>query len=94
MNSKFNNWNNNFQKEIIKGKPIKVNQRTIYPVIQINYITIKDIFWFESVIPIAIAVIEPDEKYLMFLTETDCDNPELDGLCAEMEIKNKIKCKS
>lgn len=89
MNSKFNNWNNNFQKEIIKGKPIKVNQRTIYPVIQINYITIKDIFWFESVTPIAIAVIEPDEKYFVPLNEEENRINELlenDGLWDELGI--------
>lgn len=89
MNSKFKSWNNNFQKEIIKGKPIKINQRTIYPVIQINYITIKDIFWFESVTPIAIAVIEPDEKYIVPLNEEENRINELledNGLWDELGI--------
>lgn len=89
MNSKIDNWKKNFQKKIIKGKPIKVNQRTIYPVIQITNISIMDNFWFESISPIAIAVIEPYEKYFVPLNEEEKRINELledDGLWDELGI--------
>ena len=73
MNSIFGNLDGNFQEDIVKGKPLKIGKRTIYPVIQLSNIEIKGIFWFESITPVALAVIEPDNRYFIPLDEENLE---------------------
>ena len=73
MSPKFADWKELFEKKILKGKAIKIANRTIYPVIQISTLEIEGVFWFETITPIAIAVIEANNKYLLPLTPEESE---------------------
>lgn len=87
MDSLLKNQEGSFQKEIIKGKSIKIENRTIYPIIQVLTIEIEDKFSYESLIPIAIAVVESDDKYLISLDE---ENEEITQLLNKENIWDEL----
>ena len=79
-----------YNKIISKGKPIKIGERIIYPIAQILTFEIEDKFISESIIPFAIAVIEPDNKYLISFDEENEEINELinkDGIWEELGLK-------
>lgn len=85
----FQDLEHSYNKEIVKGIPIKIAGRTIHPVIQLLTFEMSDKFWCESITPIAIAVIESDDKYFISLFEEDDEVNELlkkDGLWDELGI--------
>lgn len=77
-------------KAITKGKPVKIENRTIYPVIMLSTIEFKDKFTYESITPFALAVIEADRKYFIPLDEENEKIKELlgeDGLWKELGLE-------
>ncbi len=74
-------------KVITKGKPAKIGNRTIYPVIMFSTIEFKDKFTYESITPFALAVIEPDRKYFISLDE---ENEEIKELLCDDELWSKL----
>lgn len=92
MNLNLENIGEMVEERIIKGTPIKLESRTFYPIIQISKITIEGEFYFKSILPIAIAVLEPTEKYIISLKESNFEKaePELDQICEELGIKTKL----
>lgn len=96
MNSKFELREEIFHERIVKGKALKIGERTLYPVIQILCME-NGKFWFESILPLALAVVDSDTKYLIPLTEADdlrLEYPELDKICQELGIKITVKNES
>lgn len=87
MNSITKNLEDYLKKDISKGKPIKVDNRTIYPIIQVLSIEIEDKFRYESLLPIAIAVIESENKYLISLDE---ENKEITQLLDNENIWDEL----
>ncbi len=71
MNSEFGDEEEFLEKKILKGAALKIGNRTIYPVIQVSTLEFEDKFWYESIIPIAIAVLEADNKYLIPLNDEE-----------------------
>jgi hypothetical protein len=77
-------------KVITRGKPVKIENRTIYPVIMFSTIEFKDKFTYESITPFALAVIEADRKYFIPLDEENEKIKELlseDGLWKELGLE-------
>ncbi len=90
MKNRFKDVFDSYKKDIKKGKPIEIEGRTIYPIIQVMAFEIEDVFIYEDFTPIAIAVIEGDNRYLKSLDEeieeiTDILNQ--DNIWDELEIK-------
>jgi hypothetical protein len=78
-----------FQKDIMKGKSIEVEGRTIYPVIQVLTLEVNDKFVYEYITPLAIAVIESDNRYFISFDEENQDLTELlneDGIWDELGL--------
>jgi uncharacterized spore protein YtfJ len=71
MNNDDTNFFNKFEecgKEIKVGKPIEIGERTIYPLVEVN--ELKDpSYEFMSIIPIALVVVEGENKYMLTLDE-------------------------
>jgi len=65
MSPKYGDEAEIFEKKILKGKPIIVADRTIYPVVQVSTLEIEGIFWFETIIPLAMAILDTGGKYLV-----------------------------
>ncbi len=61
------------EKKILKGEALKIGDRIIYPVIQVSTLEFEDKFWFESIIPLAIAVLEAGNKYLVPLIDEESE---------------------
>ena len=62
---KLKNSEGSIHKVITKGKAVKIENRTIYPVIMFSTIEFEDKFTYESITPFALAVIEADSKYFI-----------------------------
>jgi len=60
--------------ETIIGKTIKIDNRTLYPIIQISTLKKKN-FITSWICPLAIVIIEPTKKYIIQLTDKNT-NPE------------------
>ena len=73
MSSEFGFGKEFFKKKILKGEALKIGERIIYPMIQVSTFEFEDKFWFESITPIAIAVLENGEKYLISLTDEESE---------------------
>jgi hypothetical protein len=70
-------------EKIVKGKPIKIGDRTIYPLIKVSTVEYGDKFTFESILPIAIGIIETENEYLIYLNDDaveNCESPEADEI--------------
>jgi hypothetical protein len=90
MNLKLEDMAEMAEERIIKGSPLQIGSRTFYPIIKISNLTREGKFYFKSILPLAIAVLEPGEKYLISLNESDSykmDCPELNQICEELGIK-------
>ncbi|BAW32111.1 MAG TPA: hypothetical protein PLO64_05955 [Methanothermobacter sp.] len=68
----------------IIGKPIKIDDRTLYPIIQISTIKNKN-FITAWIHPIAIVITEPTKKYIIQLTDEDIKTEEI----LEMILNNE-----
>jgi hypothetical protein len=66
-----------YQKDIKKGKPIIVTSRTIYPIIRVLTVEYQDMYIYENILPIAMAVVEDDNKYLVYIDEENQENNQL-----------------
>ena len=87
---KLENSKGSIDKVITKGKPVKIENRTIYPVIMFSTIEFKDKFTYESITPFALAVIEADSKYFIPFheeNETIQDLLSEDGLWKELGLE-------
>ena len=73
MNSGFEVEEEFFEKKILKGEALRIGDRVIYPVIQVSTLEFDDKFWFESITPIAFAVLEVDKKYLISLCDEESE---------------------
>ncbi len=90
MSAKFEDTPGIWEEEIVKGKALKIGDKTLYPVIQILTLEKGGKFWFKSVTPIAIAVLEPDNRYLIHLRdEEENETPEIEDILDELEIKSR-----
>ena len=87
MNSLFEDQEDNFQEEIVKGKAIKIDERTIYPIIQVTTLELQGKFRFESISPIAIAIIESDNRYFIPFDE---ENDEINELLKREELWDEL----
>lgn len=86
MSSEFEDTLETLEEEIVKGKALKIGDRTLYPVIEILTLEKGGKFWFKSVTPIAIAVLEPDNRYLIHLRdEEEIETPEKEGDTTETD---------
>lgn len=65
----FKNQETSIDKVIKKGEPVKIGNRTIYPVIMFSTIELKDKFTYDAVTPFALAVIEGGERYFVSMDE-------------------------
>ncbi|MDP3065111.1 MAG: hypothetical protein Q8N08_00040 [Methanobacteriaceae archaeon] len=65
----------NIKKEIVTLDPIKVEKKNLYPVVEVLEIY-KGKFYLLSSSPIALVVVEGDEKYLLSLDDSE-PSPEL-----------------
>jgi hypothetical protein len=98
MSSEFEDTSGIWEEEIVKGKSIKIGDRTLCPVIEILTLERDGKFWFKSVTPFAIEVLEPDNRYIIPLWEDkevdetspkdDIEKSKTDGIRDELEIKN------
>ena len=81
------NLNNNRMKELINNipkpeietkvwKPFKINDRTIYPIIQ-TYMIIGENFAGIEIFPIALVIQESQNKYAISLIDEEIDTEEL-----------------
>lgn len=77
LDSKFESVDISYQKNIIKGKPIIVADRTIYPIIRVLTVEYQDQYIYENILPIAVAVVEYDNRYLVYLDEENQDIKQL-----------------
>ena len=57
------------------GKEIKIDNRTIYPIIQTSIFQVENGFTVAEIFPIALVIAENDEKYVISVLES-FDNPE------------------
>ncbi len=73
MNSEFGFGEEFLDKKILKGEALRIGDRVIYPVIQVSTLEFEDKFWFESITPIAMAVLEVDKKYLISLCDEESE---------------------
>ena len=64
------------QIETKVGKPVKVLDRTIYPIIK-SYVTIGKNFVGIELFPIALVIQEPQDKYAISLTDEEINPEEL-----------------
>ncbi|HMK53323.1 MAG TPA: hypothetical protein VK444_00930 [Methanobacteriaceae archaeon] len=71
----FKHFPENVKKEIVTLKPIKVEKRKLYPLVEVLEIK-EGKFNLLSVSPIALVVVEGDEKYLLSLDGNE-PSPEL-----------------
>jgi len=55
--------------ETVVGEALKIGDRTLYPVIQVSTLNRKGKNFFGWVSPLAIAVVEPTQKYVIPLTD-------------------------
>lgn len=79
-----------YKKVISKGKPLKIGERIIYPLAQVLTFEVEDKFISESIIPFAIAVLEPENKYIIpFDEENEEINKIIDneGIWDELGLK-------
>ncbi len=74
-------------KVITKGKPTRIGDRTIYPVIMFSTMEFSDKFTYESITPFALAVIEPGERYFISLDE---ENEKIKELLSEDQLWNEL----
>ncbi|MDD1763951.1 MAG: hypothetical protein LUQ70_04480 [Methanobacteriaceae archaeon] len=63
------------EKSILTLKPIKVGKKEIYPLVKVTEINLNS-FHARSIEPIALLVVENDEKYLISFDEKE-PSPEL-----------------
>jgi hypothetical protein len=73
MSSEFGVGEEFLKKKILKGNVLRIGDRIIYPMIQVSTLEFEDKFWFESITPIAIAVLEKNNKYLISLTDEESE---------------------
>ena len=73
MSSEFGVGEEFLKKMILKGNVLRIGDRIIYPMIQVSTLEFEDKFWFESITPIAIAVLEKNNKYLISLTDEESE---------------------
>lgn len=74
--------------DTIVGKPIKVNNRTIYPIIEIFVIGDKmQSFKGVEIFPIALVIEEPSEKYVISLTKEEINSEEFIRMVSAEESK-------
>jgi hypothetical protein len=73
MSSEFGVGEEFLKKKILKGNALRIGDRIIYPMIQVSTLEFEDKFWFESITPIAIAVLEKNNKYLISLTDEESE---------------------
>lgn len=83
LDSKFESPDISYQKEILKGKPIIVAERTIYPIIRVFTVEYQDQYIYENILPIAMAITEHDNKYLVYIDE---ENQEINQLIDENDL--------
>ncbi|MCE5214064.1 MAG: hypothetical protein LLF83_05020 [Methanobacterium sp.] len=83
IDSKFESPDISYQKNILKGKPIILASRTIYPIIRVLTVEYQDQYIYENILPIAMAIIEHDNKYLVYLDE---ENQEINQLINEDDL--------
>jgi uncharacterized spore protein YtfJ len=58
------------KKEIEIGKPVKIGERILYPIVEVR--ELKDpSYEIMSIIPIAIVVVEGKDKYMLALNEKE-----------------------
>ena len=63
--------------ETIVGKPLHTDDRIIYPIVEISTLKDESNFYGAWISPLAIVVVEAEEKYVLSLTDKDLDSDEL-----------------
>lgn len=56
-------------REIVKGKSVKIGDRIIYPVVMLSTTVLNQKFTYDSITPFALAVVEPGDRYFISLEE-------------------------
>jgi uncharacterized spore protein YtfJ len=67
------NFLNKFEglkKDIEVGKPIEIGERTIYPLVEVSELKGPS-YEFMSIVPIALVVVEGENKYILALNEKE-----------------------
>jgi uncharacterized spore protein YtfJ len=67
------NFLNKFEglkKDIEVGKPIEIDERTIYPLVEVSELKGPS-YEFMSIVPIALVVVEGENKYILALNEKE-----------------------
>jgi|APFre7841882630_1041343.scaffolds.fasta_scaffold24533_3 uncharacterized spore protein YtfJ len=73
MDIKDVNFLNKFEglkKDIEVGKPIEIGERTIYPIVEVGE-SKGPSYEFMSIVPIALVVVEGENKYMFALNEKE-----------------------
>jgi uncharacterized spore protein YtfJ len=65
------------ETETIVGKPLHIGDRILYPIVQISKLKDDSNFYGAWISPLAIVVVEAEDKYVLFLTDEDLDSDEL-----------------
>jgi uncharacterized spore protein YtfJ len=66
----FLNKSDRFKKDIEVGKPIEIGKRTIYPIVEVGELKGPS-YEFMSILPIALVVVEGEDKYILALNEKE-----------------------
>jgi uncharacterized spore protein YtfJ len=73
MDIKYVDFLNKFdrlKKDIEVGKPIEIGERTIYPIVEVSELKGSS-YEFMSIVPIALVVVEGENKYMFALNEKE-----------------------
>lgn len=54
-------------RKIKRGEPVKIGDRTMYPVIMFSTVVLNQKFTYDSATPFALAVVESSERYFISL---------------------------
>jgi len=87
LDSMIGDVKSSYNKKITKGKPFKVGDRTIYPIVFLSDFDLEDILMYKSIIPLALAVLEPDQKYFISLDE---ENEEINAFLENQDLWNML----
>ena len=78
----------NLKIDTVVGKALKIDDRTLYPIIRISILKKEERNFFGTWIsPLAMVVVEPAEEYVIPLTDEDIDHEQL----LQMVLMEKMK---
>lgn len=76
-----------YDKTITTGKPFKVGEKTIYPIVILSSFSLHECFMNESITPMALAVLEAKDKYFVSLDE---ENDEIKAFLENDDLWKKL----